>query len=438
MINSIKKIIRENDFSIDEDELMRLASIHRDKIVSENFDFGLCERKILTQRSSNKKKKRIVYSFDKMSTENILCEYIKMKLDILFDIKYSDRKKIIKILFNTLPAVQDLNDFVIIRFDFKSFFDSVSSLLILEEYIYKSSLKRNDKDLFTQFCEHFPYCFAGLQTSNAMTEIICIYFDKVFKSRLSKYGIVYCERYVDDVLVILNKYISEVEFKNLLNESIEIVFKGCRVRINENKFQYISKRKLPSNCQFDFLGYLFIINRQDDKIGYQFGITEAKIHKYKSKIRQSFLDYKKDNDLELFRHRLKLFSCRIVYSMVSHDEYCHWISKGLINNYNELRFHMNSIEPKTKSFMQYVYYQEMYNLKINIPYFMPRKFDIDEESIYNIFSNMRRNRSIVFDEKVGIKIDTLIREIRKVKPTYFIGDKNYFQITKDYLDFLKL
>ncbi|MEG1205891.1 MAG: reverse transcriptase domain-containing protein [Oscillospiraceae bacterium] len=439
MENLIKKILRNSNYSLSDEDINRLSNLHYENIKSGNYDFTKFNKKVLTQRGQTGKKYRTVYSFDKGTTENILCEYFKIKLDNAFDIRYADRKKIMKILFNTLPVIKDLNDFVIVRFDFKSFFDSVSTNLIFDEYIQMSAMKRSDKDYFQEFCNVFSYCYAGLQTSNAMTEIVSSNFDKVFRAKLNEYGIVFFERYVDDVLVILTSYVSEADFLKLLEDSIFSVFKKCKVKINPRKFNYISRRTLPQTIMFDFLGYNFTINKSNRNTPeFEFGITPSKIKKYRSKIRQTLIEYKKDGNLELLRHRMKVFSCRVVYSIVLHDDYCTWITKGLTDNYGELRFHLKNLDAMTVSFLKNAYYNEMRSLGVPIPYFMAKGPRIHDESIYNLYSNLKRNRSLVFDERVGIKIIDLAAEVRKVSPHYYCGEKTYGQIAKAYFDVLNI
>jgi hypothetical protein len=201
-----------------------------------------------------------------------------------------------------------------------------------------------------------------------------------------------------------------------------------------NKFIYIAKRSISKHCEFDFLGYLLHIYMDDSNLKFTFGITDAKRSKYISKIKQTLIEYKKNNNIELLRHRIKLFSARIVYSVIRDNDYCFWVTKGVVNNYNELRFHLDSLDPETEKFLRDAYYDTMKSSNMIPPYFMHRHNG--EHSIYNLYSNMTRNRSIIFDEKIGIKLNDLIKTMQKVNPSYFAGKKEYYQITNDYLEFL--
>lgn len=342
-------------------------------------------------------------------------------------------------LFNTLPVIKDLNDFVIIRYDFKSFFDSVATQFIYNSYIEKSSIPRATKKIFVNLSNNFKYCYAGLNTSNAMTEIACRDFDKVLRAKLETFGVVFCQRYVDDALVILNSYISEQEFRKLLNTTIKEVFLDCKVKVNESKFNYIARRNISSSQNLDFLGYNFTIEYDTSRkqpFIFKFGITTKKQEKYKSKISQAFVEYRSNGNVELLRHRVKAFSSRVVYTSPLNKENSEWITKGIIANYNELRYHLDDLDDNTEEFLKNIYYEIMAELGINkIPYF----FNINDiESSYILYSTMRRNRSMIFDPKIGIKINHLVQQIRKIEPTYVVNKRTYYQITKDYLDLLKI
>lgn len=438
MKNLLKKIIRQKYFDIDEDDLEATATEVMNKIDKGDYNFNNCIKSIFTQRGANGKKKRSIYSFKKNSIEYILCEYFKLKIDRAFHVTYANRQKSISLLFNTLPVIKDLNDFVVIRFDFQSFFDSVPSKFVFKKYILESTLPRKDKDLLENFCKIFSQCFAGLQTSNALTEIACKDFDQTYKAQLHNYGVIYYERYVDDVLIILNKYISKSNALRLINNCIGIVFPPDSVKINPRKLNYITRRNMSDKNHFDFLGYLFNINKNlnDGNINFKFGITDAKLKKYTSKIRNTLVDFKKNKNIELLRHRIKMFSCRTVYSRISKDKCYEWHTRGLIVNYRELRFHLNALDKKTESFLKYIYINMFHSMGMDIPYFMPKIID-SEDSIYNLYSNLKRNRSVILDHEMGIKFIDLLKMIQKLDPSYQCFNKTYYQIAQDYLDKLK-
>lgn len=71
-----------------------------------------------------------------------------------------------------------------------------------------------------------------------------------------------------------------------------------------------------------------------------------------------------------------------------------------------------------------------------MPYFL--KQSLTEESIYNLESNMKRNRSIMFEKNIGVSESTLLKWIRKLNPEYCNEDKDYYRMVIDYLALIKV
>ena len=184
-LDALWKVVQKLDYTLSDTDVTDVAQDCLNRIECESYDFATVNKELFTQG----KKKRYIYSFDALSTENIICHYIKKQVDKVFKIKYASRSKIINGLFNTLPVIKDMNDFVIIRADFKSFFDSVLTKHVYDKYIRCSMLPREDKDILEQYVLKFKYCYAGLCLSNGMTEIVCRDFDKHVRAKLEKYGV---------------------------------------------------------------------------------------------------------------------------------------------------------------------------------------------------------------------------------------------------------
>jgi len=68
------------------------------------------------------------------------------------------------------------------------------------------------------------------------------------------------------------------------------------------------------------------------------------------------------------------------------------------------------------------------------PYYLKQ---IDgQESIYNLYSNLKRKRSIIFDKKIGVQRKDLVKWIRKLQPDYTEANKRYYQIVMEYFELL--
>lgn len=433
-IEVIQRVIRKVDYSLTDSEVELWARQCIDSIETGSIDFSKYNKNIFTQG----KKKRIVYSYDSRSVENYVCHYLKRELDKAFKIRYASRSKITNLLFNTLSAVKDMNDFVIVRADFKSFFDCVLSEYIYTKYILPSLLTRGDKDILERYVAEFKYCYAGLCLSNGMTEIVCRDFDKIIRAKLSTYGMFFYERYVDDMLFITNRFVTEADVKKIINEAIRESFGNCPVRLSDStgKFSYISRRNLTSSQHFNFLGYEYTIDNAGNKITLKYGITEKKRNRYKNIAERAFIDYKGNNNLELLRQRIKVFSSRVVVARQLVGTNFDWLTKGVVANYNELKNYCDCLDSETTQFLEDVFYELMKTHNLKRPYFIPK--NRNEDSIYSLISNMKRNRTILFEEKIGVPKDTLVRWIKKISPSYSDYGKDYYRIVIDYFEIIKI
>lgn len=397
LLENIHGVIRRIDYTLTDADIDIWAQQCILAVENETFDFSTKVKEVFTQSG----KRRVIYHYPKLSVENFICHYLKKRLDKVFKIEYASRSKIINLLFNTIPALKNMNDFVIIRADFKSFFDSVLSRFVYEKYVLPSLLPRGDKDILEKYIDEYKYCYAGLCLSNGMTEIVCRDFDKKLKARLTSYGVFFYERYVDDMLIMLNSYVSQDEIIDIINTTISEIFGTCPVRLSTSpgKFSYISRRGLLVFQKFNFLGYEFFINEFNGNISFQYGITEKKRSRYSNIIERAFAQYAVNHDEELLRQRIKIFSSRVVIARQLMGTSFDWLTKGVIANYNELRNYTGYLHRDTKEFLENLYYILLRKYHLKRPYFIPRK--CNEESMYNLFSNMKRNRTLLFEENIG-------------------------------------
>lgn len=405
-------------------------------------------------------KVRHIKKYETFSCEETLCIYLKRVLDRKYHIKYPNRNEYMHSLFDMISALSKMNDFSIYKFDFKDFFNTISSEYVFKKYLFNASLERYQLDLLEKFVKQTKYAYAGLNTSNIICEIIAKHFDEVLTIKFKHYGLIFYRRYIDDGIIIFNKRISETECLSIINEAIKEVFydkninasKLCTTRINESKSKYISIRDMKSNAEgvtlsgtsrkvldekeFDFLGYEFKIisclSMKKKKICVEtilkYGITKQKIDKYTNKIKKIIEDYKKDNDIELLRHRLKAFTHRTVYQ-VQRNSSMIWKSKGFISNYNELRYRTDSLTKETDTFLRKSilnYCKKEFRGKL--PYFLSGN---EEESIYNLKNNIIKNRALLLVESIGIEKRGLNRMCKQIGID--TTNKNYDDLVREYL-----
>lgn len=433
---------------ITDTEIQSTISSVIEKYDTESFDFS----KSTSLKLNRDGKKRIVKRYEATySPENILCQIIKQILDKSFKIRYPNRNKTIRELFSLLPATIQMSDFTMVKFDFKDYFNSVSSIYVFEKYIKSKLLDRQVIDLIQCFVNSTKYAYAGFCTSNAIAEIIAKEFDKAINHIFNSNSIIYYERYVDDCILILNEDIAEQKIKEKLENirlsifhDTNIVGSRCHTKFNEDKFKYISRRTLTTNvCSIDFLGYEFFLSldpNREDKIVIQYGITESKRKKYQKKLEKlihSYKDQKSEdyNNIELLRHRLIAFVSRVVYLNKCGNSNI-WKVRGFISNYGELRYFLDTafIERNTKDFLEKMVYETFSIAELDTLYFIVQ--GTDKNSGYNLYHNMKVNKTILFVDHIGYDYKSLVKLCKQIRIDNVDSkgeQKTYGSLVKEYL-----
>jgi len=406
-----------------------------------NYDFSKLEVFSLNQAG----KKRNIRTYAEFSCEEILCIHLKRLLDRRYYITYPNRNTYIHSLFDLLNAVKDMNDFTIMKFDFEDFFNSISSSYVYERYIKNSTLERDQKDLLYNFCQATKYTYAGLSTSNIIIEIITKQFDELIRQIFSNYGLIYYRRYIDDGILIFNKYIDNNTCQSLIDDAIKYVFLDftvpspviCKARLNLSKLRHISKRDLVAinpNCkEFDFLGYQFVMNLDNKKkVSIKYGITQKKIDKYNDKI-DKIISSCNGEQGEYLRHCIRAYTQRTVYRQKKYN-YEIWKVKGFIANYGELRYYVDRLTPATKAFLENMVRDGFTRAGIDIPYYLKGK---EDENPYNLYNNLVKKRTLLFVEGIGISRETLETMCNEVEISE-LDEKEYSGLVRDYLIRIKV
>ena len=439
VINGVKN---KKITSKSEQEIEDIVTRARKDLRERSYDFSRAEPQTLTQHGKPRYTKKYE---DVISTENILCQCIKQILDKSFRIKYPNRNKLISELFNTITAILPMSDFTIVKFDFKEFFNSISSIYVFERYIKDKIPCRFDLDLIHKYVTETRFAYAGLGASNLIAEIIARQFDATVKAALVSKGVLFYARYIDDGIIIFNEHVERDEILCTLKQALSSIFKDsatrtlpmCKTRFNNNKFIHITKRGLSASyAPFDFLGYEFYM-RNAGKVRVKYGITESKRNKYSKKIDKMVLEYKNSprnaDDTELLRHRIAAFTRRTVYQGKKYKNKL-WKVRGFISNYGELRYLLESgsMMHSTKVFLEWAVKRSFYQMGVDLPYFLMGI----QESAYNLYENMKKNKTLLLVEHIGYNKEHLGKLCMKIgiSPYDINGRKrSYDKLVRDYL-----
>ena len=446
IIRAIKRqVAMEFNSRKSEEEIKIIITSVTNAYLNHNYDFKNSESILLKQNG----KKRFIRRFiDEYSPENILCQCIKQIIDRIYKIKYPNRNKSIKLLFNTLCLLKNMSEFTIVKFDFKDYFNSVSSEYVFEKYIKDKLTDRSFLEIIKEFSKKTKYAFAGLRTSNVFSEIIAKDFDEVVKCELYSKGLIYYERYIDDTLIIFNENIDQDQIETIINNALNIIFYDdkinssikCKTCFNNSKFRYISKRLLSvSPGNIDYLGYEFKFTLINNECNIMYGITKEKQDKNKSRI-DKIIKYYTDinspnyNNIDLLRHRISAFSSRCVYRTKKYNSFL-WKTKGFISNYGELRFLLGSnlIIPDTELFLKNMIIDGFTRAGLSLPYFIK---GTNNKAGYDLYNNMNANKTLLFVEHIGYNKASLERLCRNIgiKIVDTNGKKRrYGNLVRDYL-----
>lgn len=410
---------------ISTEEVKNIINRTKDDVSNKHYDFSSYDSLVLQQ---NNKKRRVKQYSGLYSSESILCQCIKQILDTTGRVRFINRNKALHSLFNTLPAIIQMMDFTIVKFDFHDYFNSVSTVYVFEKYI-KSKLKdRFEIDLICDFAKQTKYAYAGLCTSNSIAEIVASHFDEAVSQAFKPYGLVYHRRYVDDSIVILNQNLDSSSVQNILDNVLKSIFhdplvnvdEKCTTKYNMSKYVYITRRTLTQTMQFfDFLGYAFYLGVDvNGKVLIKYGITPEKMAKYNDRLDKLiglFLDIDSPdyNNTELLRHRISAFTRREVYQK-NHYSSVVWKVKGFISNYGELRYMLETglVHSDTLLFLKNMVEDAFQRAGLQRPYYLCGNEPI--KCGYNLFGNMKSNKTILLVEHIGYNYDSLARICQQI------------------------
>lgn len=432
MENKLRYIVKKhclknkiNDFSVIEQKQNEIIS----KYNSNQINFK--DKISYTLYTTNKKRKLAIV--EDGSVEYFVITLLNKIVQNKIKPHFKSRNRVILELFDNLKLLYKFKDFTIVRFDFKNYFDSISSQYVFNKSLIHYNFTKNELDLLKLYVDSMPYCKAGIALSNILAEEMGRLFDE--KIKLLMPATIFYNRYVDDGIIILNEIIDEDEIKSLLQKAINDVFYDKSIETNyknktkidfNRKYQYITYNSIPT--QFDFLGYKIVFEKNNTDIEIKLGMSDKKRKKYYNKakhiIAKCYTDEKK------LRLILKCLSRRCVYTTVSkNNDINKWISKGISYNYGDLLY-FNKVDPTTKDFLSKLYINIFNDLKIPLPNYLKSS---SSAIGYDLYENIQKNKAIIFDEKIGVSESVLKNWINIVNPIYNFKNKKYYELVKEFL-----
>jgi hypothetical protein len=85
--NQIWSVNRKLDYTLEDNTMEIMTDDIYNKILANTYDFSSYNSEIFTQQN----KKRKIYTYDKLSVENVICHYLKKQIDNIFNIRYEGK-----------------------------------------------------------------------------------------------------------------------------------------------------------------------------------------------------------------------------------------------------------------------------------------------------------------------------------------------------------
>lgn len=219
-----------------------------------------------------------------------------------FKVKQTDRYKTLKqiklILSDGLPKI-------VIRTDITSFYESIPQSELLSKIENDTLLTYQSKKFIASILKEFESkredskdnpnigVPRGIGISAYLSELYIKDVDRRIKliTNVSFYA-----RYVDDIFIVITPKSSEDSF-DYLSDIKKIISESGLTTKEEKTGVFLINRNGNTNSRetISYLGYKFIIQHSSDDVRLLTLLSDNKIEKYKSRLKQAFDDYNVEN-----------------------------------------------------------------------------------------------------------------------------------------------
>ena len=369
------------------------------------------------------KKRSVVYFGDKFCLEYYLIKYFVHDIKDMQNKGLANMKVPTQKILNYLENAITFDHFTIIRFDFKNYYNNLSSEYIYEKFIKNFKLTSEERYFLEEYVKQVPYCFAGLGTSNYFAEIMDSYIEEQLEIAFNKIGNAVCFHYGDDFNIFIDKKLNKDFSLNLILSIIQNIFHDKNILSNTfnkekihtegNKFTLLTNDDLP--ITFNFLGYEYLIFKKDDKIDFTYGTIDYTINKYKQNLKDVLNEYKDNTEAQRIIIIMQTHKISYPNPSLFNDD------KNISPRFNEqtkcLKFKPNKLNEKTVYFLKNAIFDVYKELNLNLPYFLKDK---NENCKYNLYNNLIKGKFLFFKSNGGVSKHQLIK---MAKP--FDKNKNF-------------
>ena len=288
---------------LEKEDVESEIAILEDQILNESFEFDI--------KFNNE------YYFLEDISQKLLLRKLNDNIKRIYKDEQANRKFIIH---QVKTLLSETAPFWIIKTDIKAFYESIDRDRIFRKLKNDAMLSYYSIFLLRKIFEN-PNIVShsglprGLNISSSLSEIYMRNFDKAIQRHKDVY---YYARFVDDIIIFLNKKESATKlFQNLnsiiLNEKLDLQINNDKTELIEGaNFKILKKgnNRKPIHNNIEYLGYKFYLNEDESKREnkLQISIADKKTKKIKTRIVKSYIDYTNTNDFVLLKKRIKFLT----------------------------------------------------------------------------------------------------------------------------------
>lgn len=303
-------------------------------------------------------------------------------------------------LYNGLNTLGE--EYTIVRFDFISYYNTLSAQYIYDYYI-KNNIDKKYHPLFEKYIADLNVCKVGLSLSEYFSSIITGVFENELKKQLSKIAEVSINHYTDDFIILLNKNVDKQTVQDIISKALAEVYNkphdkpnSVKIHLDDDKFSLITSNE--ELISLNFLGITYCMRRGQK--GCTIGLPERR----KIAMRNYFYNIVKNNSdkLELLRQMLYVNTRNVVYRDFETGEAC---QNYLLSYYKLFLENQSNIDSGTVEFLSNVVKNAFIEQSIPLPYYLK---DDTSSNGYNLYYNFINRKNITLFEEHGMSKQKLL------------------------------
>lgn len=257
---------------------------------------------------------KTVYQLGDLS-ESLVVRHITSNIRRITGVKQDDRQFIVSCMQKMLS---EGTAFRVYKFDIASFYESVSSRLILKQLEADAAFSgQSIRALRSLFIQLDAVGVVGLPRGMSLSATLAEYLLRRFDSLMAgASGVWFYARFVDDVVIITDGREDNVEFTKLAGDRLPSGLQFNQKSTSLDFAPFDRANGATEESCFDFLGYHFSVSfaHRNKTINNRvwrdawLDIAPSKVRKIKTRIARSLLSYRKDGDFALLLARFQLLT----------------------------------------------------------------------------------------------------------------------------------